>query len=561
MTFPPIRLRLAVLLIAVQPFAAQEPARVPSGAPAPFEACAVEGMVVKATTGEPLKRARITLRRAEGREPPVTAVTDAAGRFSLQSLAPGRYRLTVERNGHVRQEYGQRLPGRPGTILTLNPGQVLRDLSFRMVPSATLTGRVFDEEGEPMPMVNVQALRYSYAQGRRQLVTAGGGNTNDLGEFRIWGLAPGRYYLSATLSPGVAFVGGATVPGGPAQPEEGYAPTYFPGTNDPARASAIELRAGEEVRQMDLTMQQSRTVRVRGTILNAVTGQPGRGAQVMLMARESGARTFFVRSNAVVEGAEGSFELRGVVPGSYYILALWFDGDKAYSARGTVEVGSADVDGVSLIISPGVDIPGRVTVEGGELLKADLRLALAPRDEGVTFGASGSTVKADGTFRFANVGEGAFNVQVFPLPEGYYLKAVRVGAEDVLVPGLTVTRAALAAPLEIVLSAAGGRVEGIVLTEEQLPAHGTFVALVPRRELRGLPQFFRTTTTDQFGRFALRGVAPGEYRVFAWEEMEPGAHLDPEFLSAYEEKGVKLDVKEAAQHQVELKLIPARPGG
>src|SRR6266849_6318615 len=135
----------------------------PQGAVRLPEKCKVEGLVVKAATGEPLSKARVVLGKAEGREQPYVTVTEAGGRFTLKDIEPGRYRLWVERDGYVRQEYGQRSSSRPGSILSLERGQQLRDITLRMLPSAVIAGRVSDEDGEPLPHVSVQALRQTYA--------------------------------------------------------------------------------------------------------------------------------------------------------------------------------------------------------------------------------------------------------------------------------------------------------------------------------------------------------------------------------------------------------------
>ena len=112
---------LAALLFAI-PVQAQQPAQTP----APPEKCVVEGQVVKAGTGQPLKKARVVLRKEESRETPQAVGTDADGKFQFKNVEPGRYRVYAVRNGYVRQEYGQRSSTRPGTVLTLAPGQQVR---------------------------------------------------------------------------------------------------------------------------------------------------------------------------------------------------------------------------------------------------------------------------------------------------------------------------------------------------------------------------------------------------------------------------------------------------
>ncbi len=519
--------------------------------------CSIEGQVVKAGTGEPLKKARVMLRKAEGREQPDGTATDAAGRFVLKDVEPGRYQLWVERNGYVRQEYGQRSPERSGTILTLEKGQKLRDVLFRLIPAAVIAGHIVDEDREPLPSVQIQALRYRYVGGKQQLIFAAGASTNDFGEYRLYGLAPGRYYLSATYRPGASFYGSSVVVRrSDSEVDEGYATTYYPGTNDVARATALELRAGEEVGGTDFVLLATRTVRVRGRVFNAVTGGRARGGMVSLGPRERGYTSFPSESRTPVEDAQGKFELRGVTPGSYTISAMWWQDGKTYLARQPLDVGSADVQGVSLVIAAGSDLAGRVSIEGtADISLTTLHVYLQPNETWGPTGASGA-VKADATFVLQNVADDNYRIFVSPLPPDVYLKAATLGADNVLEKGLTISRGQDLGRLELVLSSAAGQIEGQVLTDEQLPANGSIVALIPEQRRRNQTWLFKSAATDQFGRFTLRGIAPGEYKLFAWNDIEPGAY--PDFLRRYEEKGKLMHIDETSRVTTELKLIPVQ---
>jgi len=169
----------------------------------------VEGRVVSAASGEPLKKAFVTLVRtasSAGHPRPPSTTTDENGHFLLNDVVPGNYSLAADRNGYVRLEYasgGVNLSYfGTGTILSLVPGQHVKDVLFRLVPAAVITGRVVDEDNEPLLGATVQALRYGYVRGQRQLVPAGEEQTNDLGEYRIHSMAPGRYYVSAVYGRG-----------------------------------------------------------------------------------------------------------------------------------------------------------------------------------------------------------------------------------------------------------------------------------------------------------------------------------------------------------------------
>ena len=167
--------------------------------PEPPQLGLIDGYVVRLGSGEPLKSAQVVLRPERGRSPVFGAVTDASGHFTLESIQPGNYRLYIERDGYVDQQYGQVSPSRPGTVLVLAPGQQVEDLVISLVPTGTLAGRVFDEDGEPVVRANVRALRYVYQDGEKILTPIQQTQTNDLGDYRVFWIDPGEYFVSATF--------------------------------------------------------------------------------------------------------------------------------------------------------------------------------------------------------------------------------------------------------------------------------------------------------------------------------------------------------------------------
>jgi protocatechuate 3,4-dioxygenase beta subunit len=574
-----VRIPAAFLLLALAaPAAAQQPAEKPP------EKCAISGQVVKAGTGEPLKKAIVVLRKAEGREEPQALPTDASGRFQLKDIEPGRYRLWAARTGYVRQEFGAAKPGRQGTILALAPGQQVRDVEFKMLPAAVIAGRVFDEDGEPLAGARLMLLQPHFEQGKRQLQPMRYANSNDRGDYRFYGLAPGRYYVSATYSPIYALMMAGAMLGEPSaraqtQGDEGYAPTYYPGTTEESRATPVEVKTGVEIPGIDFNLLPVRTVRVRGRVVNEVGGEL-RDAWVTIHPRQSGFMYMGPENQAVLDKERGTFEFRSVAPGAYTVVAQWWnrEHDKSFQDQVDVEAAAADVDGLLLTIGPGQELPGSLLVEGGRLGKkesseaagsarastrsggaaldaSELRVSLRPPGQFMVWREASGQVKEDGTFRIQNVYRGEFQVSVWRLPDDIYLKSARLEGEDVLEKGLTVTGELLRGELEVVVSARGGRIEGSV-EKDGLPFSGAFVALVPEERRRQRSELFKNTTTDQYGRFTLRGIAPGEYKLFAWEEIEPGAHRDPDFLRWFEDEGKAIRVEEGARLTVELPALP-----
>ena len=523
------------------------------------EKCSIEGRVLRAGSGEPIRKVQLTLFRDINRASNSNfAVTDDSGHFSFTGLDPGRYQLSADRNGYVRQQYGQRGQARMGAPLVLERGQAVRDIVFRLVPAAILTGRVVDDEGEPVSYVRVELFRYGYVQGRRQRMPAGGASTNDLGEYRIFSLAPGRYFLSATWA-STGFMGSGSglvaVTTGPNPTELTYAPTYFPGTADATQASPIQIAPGAELRGIDLRLLKIPTVRIRGKVLNAVTGRPGRGIMVGLLTRND---PYMNRNFSAVE-ADGSFEIRGVTPGSYELNANWAEGNQRYFASQPVEVANSPVEGIQLVIAPGVEISGRLQVEGqADLSSTEFRVSLQATENRPMFGGGTSLVKNDGSFSIPNVNPGNYRVSFFGGggAEELYLKSARMGDADVLDIDLDIRPGQAAAQLELVASSKSARVEGSVTDDQGKPLSGVQVVLVPDSSRRSITRLFKNIATDQQGRFTLRGIAPGEYKLFAFDDLEFGAQYDPDFLKQHEEKGKTLSLRESSQASVTLKLKP-----
>jgi len=530
--------------------------------PPPVPKGSVVGTVIRADTREPLKKAWVSVHKIEGQGKSTGVLTDASGRFELTDIEPGRYRLSVQRNGYVSQAYGRRGSDQPGTILSISPGQTVRDIQVAMTTAGVLTGRIYDDDGEPVVNSQVFALSFTYREGRREPLPRGFGQTNDLGEFRIYGLAPGSYYVSATFSgwgrPPLA-AGRGVASRGDSADEMGYAPTYYPGTNDIGRAIPIELKGGEEMAGLDFSLMAARAVRVRGRILNSATGKGEVQAWVMLMPRESKVRSFSPSAQTNVNDPEGEFELRGVVPGSYMLIARSSGGDDAYQARIPIEVGPTDVDGLIVPLGKGAEIAGRVRWEGMSASNPDhsIRVGLNPREIGLMMWGSRPEVKPDGSFALKNVMDGDYRVDVAGAPEDCYLQSARMGGDDVLASGVSISVGRVPGPLEIVINCAGAILEGSVADQNLKPVTGASVVLVPDTERRAMSHLFKTTTTDQYGAFTIRGIAPGEYKAFAWEKLEMGAYQDPEFLRRFEGDGKVVTVKEGEKLSVQLSLIPS----
>jgi len=539
-------MRYCVVFISflIATLAAQQ--TVPPGQPK-AETCSVEGQVVNASTGEPLAKATIDLWPVgNGQEVRYDAVTTTGGRFVIRNIEPGQYRMQANKRGYGTGEYNASGASRTGTTLSLDPGQHLKNAVLRMSPQAVITGRALDDDGEPLPNVEVYLFRYTFRRGKRQLEECDQANSNDLGEYRMFGLSPGRYYLSATPN---------DFSGGPQRYDSGrgYAPVYYPGATDPAGAKPIDLEAGTLLRGLDITMIKTRTVHVRGHVVDTTPKQNAQGIGVSLHPRDESRYMFGGNLFSAVD-PQGNFEIKSVVPGEYFAQAFKRVGTKQYRAQQAVDVRESDVENVVLEFSAPAELKGQLRYEGRTSINPrEIRIWL--EEERLTGGAMGQ-MRLDGSFTIVDIQPGRYQVNIFGQPDDCYLKSMRLGDQEVLDSGLDLTHG-IGGSLEITLSGNGGQAEGVVLNASDQPSTGATVVLVPDETRRTQLRLYKDVTTDQYGRFTIKGIAPGSYKLFAWEEIEEGAYQNPDFLKTFEALGEQRTMREGGHESAQLKLIPA----
>jgi hypothetical protein len=552
----------------------------------------VEGTIVEAGSGTPMGKTTVELRSISGSGVVIaSARTNLDGRFYLRDVAPGAYRLVATRPGHITAEFGQRHPGGPGETFTLRDGQRIDAVQLTMSAGAVISGRITDQS-KAVALAEVVAIRAISTEGRLSFNPVLSTRTNDLGEYSLFWLPPGRYYILGIIwdSPSAVvhyvtpdgmdnsssatqrFIGRAVfmrVPSSGVADNEAHVPIYYPGTPDPQLASAIEVSPGAVMRGINIDAGPIALGRVRGT----VTGLPAASVDMRPLTW-----TIYTapaqRPNANVNSM-GSFEMTAV-PGRYTLTAFG-SGMETYTI---VDVRAGEVTNAVVSLSPGFTIHGRLNIERDSPALPDpalssLRVALRPDPlaPGVSSFVS-SALAPDGSFTIpegTDTGppEGDFRVLVEPLLlpptqpgatprnivslENFYVKSIRMGEIDVLYDRLRLT-SQTQGPLTIVVGTNPGTVSGRVLDDRDEPMSGTTVVLVHDNGLR-----FRVdekmTSSDSAGRFEFRNVPPGSYKVFAWDYVEVGTWQDPEFMRRFENLGTPIQVEEGGKVSVNVKVI------
>ena len=524
------------------------------------------------TTGEVLRKVTLTL-RPNGRGGGSYSATSANdGSFRFPAVDQGTYALTGERTGYVRETLSS--PGGQTLPIEVVSEKNSSGIELKMMPQSVIAGHVFDEDGDPVQSVNVEVWRYTYPRGRRQLSQVQNGTTNDLGEFRISNLAPGRYYVSATprrTQPAQIILdsirggrgGRAATLGGPgraAEPIEEYVTTFFPNLAEVTGASPLDLVAGSEVRGIEIRLRKSRFYRIAGTVsgLPAALPEPdnfkgkgkakggGSGVVLTLMSRSGGNR----QTGGAPVNADGTFEFAAVPPGSYYIVAQV--PQQAMTARLPVDIGSGDLNNVAVRLQPPIAVTGKLTIESTQpdVRLGAIRLTFTLAEAGP--GRNGQAqVSEDGTFQ-ASLNVDGYLVEPGGMPDGYYLKSVKLAGREM--PDAMLDLNYGGGQVEVILAPAAGDITGIVQNSHGDPATSVQVTAVPasgslRRDMNKL------VTTDAMGNFTLHGLPPGEYKIFAWEQVETNAWMDRDYRQPFENSSVTAKVDASTTPTVQLKLI------
>ncbi len=537
---------LTALLLASQTYVLQPP---PSSTAARGNAT-LRGHVLR-PDGRTLPRAVVRLSSLDSSTTFVrVATTDEAGAFEFTHLAVGGYRLAASKPGYVSLDFGQARPLQRGEIITLGDGETRERVDITLPRHSAITGRIVDENGDPVDRVGVRVMQVRYVGGRRQLVGVAGARarpTNEQGRYRIYGLQPGSYVVAADVGP----VGTDDLPG--------YATSYYPGTPNASEAQTVAVGLSQDVASVDFSLVPVRTARISGKTIGA-DGVPFQGGIQMRPSRRSGA----VSADAVGARTEpdGTFEFPNVAPGEYVVHAFRANSEYAWQF---VSVNGADVSGVIMQTVRGSTIAGRITFEGGgapsrsslEIVPVPVEPDLAPFNGG----PGRADIQDDWTFEIANI-SGPRRLRLGRAPAGWTLHAVRVNGIDATDAVLNVgARDLPLTDVEIVLTNRLTEISGRTTDARGQPiADCTVIVFAVDRQLwYDGSRFFMASRPSGDGSFALRALPPGEYFLAAVDRI-PGADTatewqDPEFLESISRSATRVTLTEGLKLPVSAKVI------
>jgi protocatechuate 3,4-dioxygenase beta subunit len=552
----------------------------------------IRGRVISADAGSPVRRAQV---RISGPDIAAkTAMTDAEGRYEFRDLPGGRFNLSASKSGYVEVQFGQTRPFESGKPLDIVDAQVLDKTDIAMPRGSVIAGRILDEFGDPVADAIVNAMRSTWTNGKRRLTATGRiSQTNDLGQYRIFGLPPGEYYVSATLrSTGMEMAalemalatraGAGAAIAGPSgsSPSSGYAPTYFPGTTNGSDAQKLSIAVGQEAQGTDFALLPVRLVKVTGTVIRS-DGKPASGTLVNAVPRAD--NLGFGPPSTARTDANGNFTLNSMGPGDYNLQTMNMqimtsdgggdtmafrvtmggpEGGESEFGSAPVTVSGDDVTNVIILTSKGATAAGRVTYEGGSKpnAPAPIRITAASADAAgpmMMGGAGGSgAVKDDGTFELKGLG-GTRLIRAANLPPGWILKSIQVNGVDITDTGMEFKAGEAITGIDIVLTSKTTEVNGTVKgAGSDLAKDYTLVVFSddPVRWTLPMNRYVTGVRPGQDGRFQVKNLPPGGYYAVALEYIPQGEWGDPQVLERLKDKATKFSVTEGSTKTLDLKL-------
>jgi hypothetical protein len=505
---------------------------------------------ITSTTGRPL-RALVAIYGDAPSQPDLTTMSNADGRYEFTQLPAGRYRVAAGRPGFSMPP--DRFPrfsiAGLGLETTVGAGEERQRVDLELQPWGAMSGRIFDEAGDPVQGAYVGLMTVRYERGRRRLVPAQTPQryTDDRGEFRIYAVPPGQYVLAASTGDSLRF------------DLAGYGPTYYPGTAAAAEARFTTMRTGDEISGLEFALVAAATASISGRLVDA-TGKPTSGGRFTLVPRSS----LSARIDARI-AADGSFTFRNVPPGRYVIHA---DRGRLGGAREgefgafPVTVGGGDVRELVLQTSTGSQVAGRVIFESATSATPSIQsvsISPVPTDYDLA-PAQIAVTEPDDQSRFQLHGiSGSRRLQVTRAPDGWAVRAIVANGRDITDEVVQFGRLDQSlTDVEVVLTDRASEVVGRVGDDRARPVSNASVIVFSADRSRWYPasRFMRHTTTTPGGSFRISGLPAGSYFVAAATTTPPGdgAWGDPQFLDGLRATATVLSIADDQAQSVTLRL-------
>jgi hypothetical protein len=490
------------------------------------------------------------------------------GRFVIQDIRPGPYRVGVSAKGYVSYELAKSSSFSVAAALNIKPDST-EPLNVRMIPAATISGRVTNSDRRFLKGVNVYLLHSTFdVDGQRKLLSQRMTTTSDSGEYVFNNLAPGPYYVVAGRGPSL-------IEATSAQPLYGW--TFYPGHVDASLAARIEVSAGESLGGFDFNVNPQQTRQMRGTLIDSGTNKPPKGANIFLRFNSPfESSTADLGGSLPYDSATGSFHASGLIDGVYAVgvdRGVTSANERIFQSFPRdgwqqFEISGSDANDIVVRVPRSGYIHGRIIVEGtGELSKIypeqrpssptssapQVILVRTTSLQPLPVNASADT--ATGVFEIPNALLGKYRLQVQGLPAGYYAKSVRVNGAQASY--LLDFHPEVRTQLDITIAQGAAELRGVIFTEHQEPVAGASGLLLPDP----LPQevgYFRTFVAETNGAFIVSSLRPGKYRIYAFEGLGLGEFPESDLLRSSANRATPVDVVQDSKLSITVRLATRR---
>lgn len=512
----------------------------------------ISGHIYRADTGAPLTKVEVGLIPVAGTSLNVFGekrftLTDANGLYTFTQVAAGTYTVGTSPQGFVSRYFDDEPSPADARILSISSGESLERIDIRVVAAGVISGTVFDEENKPVVAVEVQAVRIRYLRGGRRLEAPRMGiNTDDLGNFRLYHLPPGNYFVRVETTSLNLQTG---------KQESQLA--YYPGTTSIDNAQPLKVAGGEEISGIRFMVEKLPSYSVTGNVID-LTGTWGQKPYSVRAQHVAGGD----REPNTAATSAGTFTIHGLTSGEYILTASAMQMPSPSQRTqqqlyGYTTIRVADTDTrANIQVSFGSYVAGRVVLEnpnGKSVTGVSVGLwpGESPFGEGPSW--QHDDVNQSGTFRITEVRSGNYDLDVFDNP-GMYLKKVVCNGRDYTLLPITMDSSANVTDCVLTLATDAGAITGRVLDGDK-PVRGQRIIAIPEeRSLRHLQRFTAMGTTDANGGYHLSGVIPGDYLLFAVPPDENELYFDINFADRNLRDAERVSVKFN-----ETKTVPLKP--
>ena len=511
----------------------------------------LEGIALDKVTGQPLPGVHIMLITGvmNGVTGSYGAMSDREGHFSIATVRPGTYLLLCDRSGYLHVVLKD--AGIPN--LSLKPGQQLKDYKIEMTPRAILSGRVVDENGDPVQGATVEYVAIP-PESTAFLSASTDRDTDDRGEFRL-GVAPGKYYLRTMPRGGL---GNSSVDQQPERRNDGtipppYAPTFYPSTAVKGRATVVEAIPGRETSGLEIRLTRQQGLTITG-IVSGIPEGGGRAIVQLRQLRDGSSRLSNPRGDSAA--LDGRFSFANLEPATYRIWATYRTGKTQLNSRVIeVKLAAADPAPVTLLLQPGVEISGSVVIDGdppgGAAQKYTVRLDAV---DDMSRGPDTGETDGEHHFQITGAGPGKYRVHVDGLPENAYVKSLELDGTPVASDVFEIPDGSRANTVKVIVSRAGAQISGRVLDSE---GNRLLTPLAMVGLMRG-PNSSDVDTTEVTpdSRYSFKAVRPGKYRLISLNPFDMNIDDESIWFTKLFQRGEEIEIKEGDRLIKDVKLLP-----